>query len=493
MGDIGYGMSGSYWRQLQVASHLGGARFTGRLECATSSQGSTRFCVARVVRPWRSTQSCLPSSPSASSLRSAFSRARSPARSTRFRPRSRPRSIAGSSPASSSCSMYDERGAGSAPLSVSGGPCCRDGRRVPPDISQPARRRGPRAHRRRDPERRRGRPARAGRRRDGDRAAHAPACPTESFRGHFNVLRGYVAPLALAGVKVVGDYVDNYQRGLPSEMGLLTLFDPRTGVPLAVIDAAGLTDMRTGAVTALGARYLARKDSACLGTSARAAPRTGTCACSPACSTSTRFAFTRGGPNPRRFRARSSRRLRAYVRAPTTGSPCVRGADIVVEASRLSGPSRCCAPRGSSRRLVVPYGTMSAVELSLTDIMDKLVVDDWGQCRTGPFGSLRAHVEAGMLSRGDAACRARRDRRRSQARPRARRRDDPLLASRTVALSDIALGTRHAREGGAAGHRPAPALRLRAGVRGGGEVGEKSGSLGALDTVVAMERQLYAA
>ncbi len=29
--------------------------------------------------------------------------------------------------------------------------------------------------------------------------------PDESFRGHFNVLRGYIAPLSLAGVKVVGD------------------------------------------------------------------------------------------------------------------------------------------------------------------------------------------------------------------------------------------------------------------------------------------------
>jgi ornithine cyclodeaminase len=38
---------------------------------------------------------------------------------------------------------------------------------------------------------------------------------------------------------------------------------------------------------------------------------------------------------------------------------------------------------------------MSAVELSLTDIMSKLVVDDWGQCKGGKFGSLRAHVEAG--------------------------------------------------------------------------------------------------
>src|SRR3546814_18414209 len=41
---------------------------------------------------------------------------------------------------------------------------------------------------------------------------------------------------------------------------------------------------------------------------------------------------------------------------------------------------------------------MSAVELSLTDAMDKLVVDDWGQCKGGKLGALRAHVEAGKLS-----------------------------------------------------------------------------------------------
>jgi ornithine cyclodeaminase len=41
---------------------------------------------------------------------------------------------------------------------------------------------------------------------------------------------------------------------------------------------------------------------------------------------------------------------------------------------------------------------MSAVELSLTDIMQKIVVDDWGQCKTGQFGALRRHVETGRLS-----------------------------------------------------------------------------------------------
>src|SRR3546814_11308300 len=41
---------------------------------------------------------------------------------------------------------------------------------------------------------------------------------------------------------------------------------------------------------------------------------------------------------------------------------------------------------------------MGAVELARTDAMDKLVVDDWGQCKGGKLGSLRAHVEAGKLS-----------------------------------------------------------------------------------------------
>src|SRR6185312_14238051 len=89
--------------------------------------------------------------------------------------------------------------------------------------------------------------------------------PESSAKGHFNVLRGVVGPLGVAGVKVVGDFVDNWQRGLPSELAVLNLFDPVTGAPRAILDASSLTDMRTGAMTALGAKHLARKGSKVLG------------------------------------------------------------------------------------------------------------------------------------------------------------------------------------------------------------------------------------
>ena len=265
--------------------------------------------------------------------------------------------------------------------------------------------------------------------------------PDPSFNGHFNVLRGYVAPLALVGVKVVGDYVENYQRGLPSEMGLLNLFDPATGQPVAIIDAAGLTDMRTGAVTAIGAKHLARKDSRVLGhVGAR-----GTAYWNVRLLDSL-FHFGEIRVHSRReasrtdFAARLTRDLGKKVIATDDWESCVRGADIVVEASRLSQPEPLLKTAWIERgAFVVPYGTMSAVELSLTGIMDKVVVDDWGQCKAGQFGSLRAHVDAGTLSAttlhaelGEIVA----------GRKPGRERDDEttLLWHRGLSLSDIALG-----------------------------------------------------
>src|SRR6516225_10468601 len=89
--------------------------------------------------------------------------------------------------------------------------------------------------------------------------------PESSDKGHFNVLRGVVKPLGVAGVKVVGDFYENYKQGLPSEVAVLNLFDPSTGIPLAIIDATAITEQRTGAVTAIGAKHLARKTSRILG------------------------------------------------------------------------------------------------------------------------------------------------------------------------------------------------------------------------------------
>jgi len=51
------------------------------------------------------------------------------------------------------------------------------------------------------------------------------------------VLRGQLPGPGGSGIKVVGDYVQNYARGLPSELGLLTLYDSATGI---VVSALGV-------------------------------------------------------------------------------------------------------------------------------------------------------------------------------------------------------------------------------------------------------------
>jgi alanine dehydrogenase len=224
--------------------------------------------------------------------------------------------------------------------------------------------------------------------------------PDAGFNGHFNVLRGYVAPLDLAGVKIVGDFVDNYRQNYPSEFGVLNLFDPRTGVPRAIIDATAITDMRTGAVTALGAKHLALKNSKVLGhIGARGTAYWNVRLLNHLYDFDEIRVHSRRPESREAFARKLSSDLGKKIIVTDDWRSCVEGADIVVEASRLPSPEPMLKTEWiKPGAFVVPYGTMSAVELSLTDIMSKLVVDDWGQCKGGKFGSLRAHVEAGKLS-----------------------------------------------------------------------------------------------
>ncbi len=232
--------------------------------------------------------------------------------------------------------------------------------------------------------------------------------PHDGGAGHFNVLRGHLAAAGLnglpaagvSGVKVVGDFVSNYAIGLPSELGLLTLYDPETGVPLSIMDATMITACRTGAMTAVGARYLARPDSRVLGHVGARGTAFWNVVLLDEMFDLDEIRVTSRRPESREAFARQLAAVSdTRIRVAATAEEAFDGADILVEASRLTTPEPLLRT-GSVKpgAFVVPYGTISAVELDLLDVMDKVVVDDWREAQSGRFGALRRHVDTGRLS-----------------------------------------------------------------------------------------------
>lgn len=224
--------------------------------------------------------------------------------------------------------------------------------------------------------------------------------PDPAFGGHFNVLRGYVAPLNMAGVKVVGDYVDNYKKGLPSEMALLNLFNPHTGMPEAILDATAITEMRTGALTAIGGKYLAPENPRILGhIGARGTAYWNVRLLDHLFDFDEIRVHSRRVESRNAFGGKLSKDLGKEVIVTEDWKTCLKGADIMVEASRLPAPQPIFKTSWIKKgALVIPYGTMSALEIDHTDIMDKIVVDDRGQMNAGPFGALRPHINAGKVN-----------------------------------------------------------------------------------------------
>lgn len=87
--------------------------------------------------------------------------------------------------------------------------------------------------------------------RDGDDA-------TCEERGRLNALCASIGrPVRAVGMKWVSSFPANLARGLPRASALIILNSPETGLPLAVMDGTLISAIRTGAITALGARYLA--------------------------------------------------------------------------------------------------------------------------------------------------------------------------------------------------------------------------------------------
>jgi ornithine cyclodeaminase/alanine dehydrogenase-like protein (mu-crystallin family) len=138
-----------------------------------------------------------------------------------------------------------------------------------------------------------------------------------------------------AGLKWVAGFPENAARGLPYVSGLLILNDVETGLPIAVMDATWITAQRTGAATALAARYLARPQSSVAGILACGVQgRANLLALATQFHLRKVYAYDRKRANQDRYASEMSARLGVEVVAVDSPRQAVEPADLVV----TSGP-----------------------------------------------------------------------------------------------------------------------------------------------------------
>ena len=86
------------------------------------------------------------------------------------------------------------------------------------------------------------------------------------YDGDLRTMPAFLEDMDVSAVKIVNVHPKNpAKNNLPTVMAVITLIDPSTGAPIAIMGGTTITDMRTGAAGAIAAKYLARKDSQIVG------------------------------------------------------------------------------------------------------------------------------------------------------------------------------------------------------------------------------------
>lgn len=236
-----------------------------------------------------------------------------------------------------------------------------------------------------------------------------------------HAMPAYLPGLQAAGMKWIACFPDNPRRGIEQTTGVLVLNDPETGVPLAIMDAAWITAWRTAAVTAIGAKYLARPDSSVLGVvGAGVQGRTNLVALAEVLPELRQVKVTDRRPEAVSGYLEEMRGRFPDLRIEPveTVEEAVRGSDVIVTATMFYLPKPLVraawfAPGAFAAPLEADY----AWEPAAVKLADKLVTDDAEQTRyfaahgCFPDGMPPLHAELGEIVCGKKPGRVRADER----------------------------------------------------------------------------------
>lgn len=197
-----------------------------------------------------------------------------------------------------------------------------------------------------------------------------------------HAMPGYLPRMKAAGLKWISGYSGNFKYDLPNIMGLMILNDPDTGRPLAVMDCSWITQIRTGAVSAVAAKYLALRDAQIIGiVGAGIQGRANALALKEVLpQIGVLKIFDINDDVLQQFITTMSSRLPFNVEKADSAKSVMQEADVVVTATgKLTEPifKRSWVKEGA---LILPVHS-KGWEKDTPGRVDKFIVDDWDQFR----------------------------------------------------------------------------------------------------------------
>ena len=203
--------------------------------------------------------------------------------------------------------------------------------------------------------------------------------------------------------KVNANFPQNMSKwGLPTIQGVIALYDGESGYPLSLLDSIEITALRTGAATAVAAKYLARPDS--------------TVATICGCGVQGRvqlkslaqvlrlekvYAYDQIDTLSGRFADEMSEELKTEV-IPVTDLPCAVGESDVCVTCTSSRQSFLMREHVRAGTFVAAIGADNPLKQELDPALlaaNKVVVDVLEQCAT--IGDLHHAIAAGVMGKSD--------------------------------------------------------------------------------------------
>ncbi len=212
----------------------------------------------------------------------------------------------------------------------------------------------------------------------------------------------YLDDISRVSVKTVMVNRNNPDKNLPLIHAMLMLFNAETGAPMALMDGEVITAMRTGAVSGLATRYLARKDAkiaAVIGTGAQGATQLEAVCCVRDIEKA--YVFDLDQERAEAFAEKMSKKIGIQVIAATSG-------DLLSEADVVCTSTSSTSPVFEDRN-IKPGMHINAVGAYRPDMAEippdclkraRIVVDHMGSC-LAEAGDLIQPINAGLMTEED--------------------------------------------------------------------------------------------